>query len=55
MNHNKPGAFVETPDGTIMPDANDQAMAGRMHTGPGLVADKSPKKAVKEVADVPEK
>lgn len=29
----QPGAFVET-DGTIMPDANDKAMAAREHTAP---------------------
>lgn len=28
----EPGAFVEQ-DGAIMPDANDEAMAGREHTG----------------------
>lgn len=28
----KPGAFVEQ-DGVIMPDANDEAMAGRLHEG----------------------
>lgn len=54
MNKNKPGAYVETADG-IIPDATDQAMAGRLHTGPALSADKGPKKTAKneEVNNVP--
>ena len=56
MNNNKPGAYVETAEG-IMPDATDQAMAGRLHTGPALPADKGQRKAAKneEVSNVSEK
>lgn len=32
---NHPGAFVEK-DGHIMPDASDEAMAARVHTGSPL-------------------
>lgn len=43
----QPGAFVEQ-DGAIMPDANDEAMAGREHTGEAVSEDK-PKRTGKEV------
>lgn len=38
----QPGAFVEQ-DGTIMPDANDEAMAKRQHTAEGDGVEKTPK------------
>lgn len=46
--HGQPGAFVEV-DSTIMPDANDKAMAGREHTGSPAPVAKSQKNAPKEV------
>ena len=36
---NKPGAWVET-DGQTMPDANDEAMKQRLHTGGPLKENK---------------
>lgn len=44
----QPGAFVED-NGTIMPDANDKAMAAREHTGQPATASKAQKGATKEV------
>lgn len=35
----QPGAFIEK-DGHVMPDANDEAMAGRTHEGPATPGEK---------------